>query len=71
LIEVTAVNEARNLWPGFYKVTDAANHIFIFVAPNAAHIIPKRAFTDKESALRFYQRARELFEEAHPKAVYR
>jgi hypothetical protein len=69
LTEVTAVNETRHLWAGVCNVAETSKHIFIFVAPNAAHVIPKRAFLDPGTAFAFHQRSKVLFEKAHPKAV--
>ena len=57
LVEATPFNESRNLWGGIYRVVDAADYIYIFISLHAAHIIPKRAFTDTDSARRFYERA--------------
>lgn len=60
LIEVTPFNEGRNRWSGIYQVTDAAEYIFIFISQHAAHIIPKRAFADADTARRFYEHATRL-----------
>ncbi len=60
LIESTPFNEGRNLWSGVYRVIDTADYIYIFITLHAAHIIPKRAFSDIESARRFYERASSL-----------
>jgi len=57
LVEATPFNESRNLWGGIYRVVDAADYIYIFISLHAAHIIPKRAFTDVECSRRFYERA--------------
>ena len=57
VVEKTAFNESKNLWPGIFKVTETADYIFIFITLHAAHIIPKRAFPDSESAARFVQAA--------------
>jgi hypothetical protein len=57
LIETTAFNESRNLWSGIYRVVDARDYIYIFMSVHLAHIIPKSAFPDAESARRFYERA--------------
>ena len=57
VIEITPFSEARNLWSGIYQVLDARDYFYIFIAENAAHIIPKRAFPDAESARCFYERA--------------
>jgi hypothetical protein len=60
IVEATPYGEARNLWSGIYQVVDAADYIYIFITPDSAHIIPKLAFPDTESAQRFYERAATL-----------
>ncbi len=65
LIEVTAVNEGRHLWSGVHSVINAASHIYIFVAANAAHIIPKRAFANPAASDAFFRRAAQLHADAH------
>lgn len=57
LVEVTPFNESRSLWNGVYRVVDAADYIYIFLSLHSAHIIPKRAFPDADSARKFYDRA--------------
>jgi hypothetical protein len=58
LIESTAVGESRMLWAGVDRVEQNGEYIFIYTQPNAAHIIPKRAFNNAQSAESFYQLAR-------------
>lgn len=65
LVETTHVNEARHLWPGVLSVIDGKNHIYIYVRPNGAHIIPKRSFPNTETERAFFQRAWELYLKAH------
>ena len=65
LTEVTPVNETRHLWSGIRKVIDAEDHIYLFIAANAAHVIPKRAFLDRESERTFIQQAQGYFAQAH------
>jgi YcxB-like protein len=57
LVEVTSFNESRTAWQGIYRVVEVADYIYIFISLHSAHIIPKRAFSDVESARRFYDRA--------------
>jgi hypothetical protein len=63
LIETTAFNEGRNLWKGVHRVVDTADYIYIYLSVHSAHIIPKRAFPDADSARYFYERARKLHSE--------
>lgn len=69
LVEATPFNENRTLWGGIYQVVDAADYIYIFVSLHSAHIIPKRAFPDAESARQFYERAARLQSGARPVAA--
>jgi hypothetical protein len=69
LVEVTPFSEGRNLWSGIYRVVDAPDYIYIFISLHLAHIIPKSAFPDAESARRFYERAVSLQSGAQKLAV--
>ncbi|MDB6172274.1 MAG: hypothetical protein JWL59_1585 [Chthoniobacteraceae bacterium] len=64
VVEVTSVNEGRNLWSGIHSVINASKYIYIFVAANSAHLIPKRAFSSPEMADAFFQRASQLHSNA-------
>lgn len=69
LIEVTPFKESRHLWAGIQQVAEASDYIYLFDRPRSAHVIPKRAFTDAESARRFYDRAVRLQLEAQRTAL--
>ena len=58
LVESTAVGESRCLWAGVDRVEQDQQYIYIYTAPHAAHIIPKRAFNNLHEAESFYQLAR-------------
>ena len=58
LVEITAVNESRHSWAGVDRVEHDEKYIYIYTAPHAAHIIPKRAFNNLQEAESFYQLAR-------------
>jgi hypothetical protein len=55
LVESTAVGESRTSWAGIDRVEQNRDYIFIYTAPAAAHVIPKRAFRDMREAEHFYQ----------------
>jgi len=55
LVESTAVGDSRTSWAGVDRVEQNPEYIFIYTAPAAAHLIPKRAFRDMQEAERFYQ----------------
>ena len=58
LVETTAVNDSRHSWAGVDRVEHDQQYIYIYTAPHAAHIIPKRAFSNLQEAESFYQLAR-------------
>jgi hypothetical protein len=58
LIERTAVNETRHSWAGVDRVEYDQKYIFIYTAPHAALVIPKRAFINPDEAESFYQFAK-------------
>jgi YcxB-like protein len=57
LVESTAVGESRCLWAGVDRIEHDQQYIYIYTAPHAAHIIPKRAFNNLNEAESFYQLA--------------
>jgi len=65
IVESTSVDEHKKNWSGVDRVVADSNYIYIFLTPQMAHIIPKRAFPSEESAESFFKRACEL----HAKAV--
>ncbi|HKP80573.1 MAG TPA: YcxB family protein [Pyrinomonadaceae bacterium] len=58
LVERTAVNESRHSWAGIDRVEHDQKYIYVYTAPHAALIIPKRAFNNLHEAESFYQLAR-------------
>jgi YcxB-like protein len=58
LVESTAVGESRTSWAGVDRIEQDRDHLFIYVSPAAAHVIPKRAFRDTQEAEAFYQFSR-------------
>ena len=46
-------------WQTIQRIVDAPGHLFFFVQPHAAMIVPKRAFPDEASARAFHLRAME------------
>jgi hypothetical protein len=55
VVESTAVGETRTSWAGVDRIEQNPDYIFVYTAPAAAHVIPKRAFRDMQEAERFYQ----------------
>jgi len=62
--ESTSVNETRTAWAGVDRVEQSQDHVFIYITPASAHVIPKRAFSRPEEAEAFYQLARSRREAA-------
>jgi hypothetical protein len=62
--ETSAVNETRTAWAGVDRVEQSPEHIFIYITPASAHVIPKRAFPTPDAAEAFYQLARSRRESA-------
>jgi hypothetical protein len=58
LVESTAVGESRTSWDGVNRIEHDEKFIYIYTAPHAAHIIPKRAFRSPQEAESFYQASR-------------
>lgn len=48
----------RIFWGGVEKVEQNSDYVFIFVATNSAHIIPKKAFANSDEAVRFFNAAK-------------
>ena len=57
LVESTAVGESHISWAGVDRIEQNEEYIFIYTAPNAAHVIPKRAFHSAQETDSFYQMA--------------
>lgn len=64
LFERTTVNNSKTKWSGIFRVDATPKHIFIFTQPNAAHVIPRRAFPTAEAAEQFFSTARAYHETA-------
>lgn len=69
LFERTAVNESKAQWGSIFRIDATPKHIFIFIQPHAAHIIPRRAFLTTEAAEQFLSTARAYHEAAASPAV--
>jgi len=60
VIEVTSINEIHHQWKGVDRVEQNEEYIYIFIMPQAAHIIPKRAFINPGQAQQFFHTAKAL-----------
>jgi YcxB-like protein len=58
LHERTSVNDSKASWSGIFRIDATSTHLFIFTQPNAAHVIPRRAFPTTEAAEQFLSTAR-------------
>ena len=64
LLETTAVGESRTSWAGVHRVEQNPDYIFIYIAPAAAHVVPRRAFASTTAADTFYERVKASVEAA-------
>jgi len=55
--ERTAVNDTFTSWKGVHNIVDDKKHIYLFVAENMAHVVPKRAFASDLDAQAFVELA--------------
>ncbi|MCB1592117.1 MAG: YcxB family protein [Alphaproteobacteria bacterium] len=62
--ELTSRSETLYKWSAVKGVDQDRNHIFIFLGPSLAYIVPKRAFADEAAFERFYQKCLEYFNAA-------
>lgn len=62
-----ATGEVKTRWKGIQKIVETATHIFFWVSPNEAHVVPKRAFANAEDATQFAQLATKYWEQAQSK----
>jgi YcxB-like protein len=58
VVESTAVGESRTSWAGVNRVDQDPDYIYIYTSAAAAHVVPKRAFSDREAAEAFFQLVR-------------
>lgn len=60
LLETTELKEWYWTWTGVDRIEQDDSYIFIFLKSARAHIIPKRAFTNTEQVMEFYNNAKML-----------
>lgn len=60
--EKTKVNDSQSGWRGIEKVDETDNHVFVYIASNNAHVVPKRYFLNAEEANEFYRLAKHYWE---------
>ncbi len=58
LVEETKFNRTEQKWAGVTRLSRTRRHIFVYVARNAAHAVPRRAFPDAAAWDAFYERLR-------------
>lgn len=56
----TDFKESKVRWNAVEQIVSTGDHIFIFVSPTVAEIIPKRAFSDETSYKEFIEIARKF-----------
>jgi hypothetical protein len=62
---VDPLSECAHRWTDIEKLAVAERHVFFFVEPRRAYVLPRRAFPDDETYFKFLERARSYFETAN------
>jgi hypothetical protein len=60
----TAYETSFLRWPGIEEITCTSDHVFLYTAPQAAIIVPERAFADQVEFERFVEKANEFRDRA-------
>ncbi|EDY15941.1 hypothetical protein CfE428DRAFT_6552 [Chthoniobacter flavus Ellin428] len=55
LIEETEFNRTEQRWPGIPRLVRTRRYIYAYISQYAAHVIPRRAFSDAASWESFYE----------------
>ena len=55
LIEETEFNRTESKWKGILQIRQSRDYIFIYTSQNAAHVVPKRAFSDPMQEAAFFE----------------
>src|SRR5262249_40696314 len=63
LTEETPYSKREVKWAAVHKVGLTRQHIFLYTARNAAHVIPRRAVFDDEECQAFWQFCQRRFED--------
>ena len=58
-VEKTQFNTTEHTWAAVQRLRRSKNYIFLYIAANLAHVIPKRAFAAEEEWNSFYEFCRE------------
>jgi len=66
LYEETEYNKSYFYWHGIRKVIKSAGFIYIYVAPNMAHLIPKSVFENKRDMDEFYIKCKGYIDSGKP-----
>ncbi len=67
LVESSDAGHTSTRWSAVERIEQNDNHIFIYTSAHAAHVIPKRSFSDAKQAEEFYTTARGYLERARAK----
>jgi hypothetical protein len=55
--ETTAVSTSTYAWTGIERIADDDSHLYLYVSPTSAYVVPKRAFASAEGARTFLAQA--------------
>jgi hypothetical protein len=57
ITEITPVSRSEQTWNSVHEIQHNRDFIFLYIQRNAAHVIPRSAFSSKENAEMFLQKA--------------
>jgi hypothetical protein len=66
-VEETPYNRTEGKWRGVQKLARTRRHIFIYIAPYMAHVVPRRAFQDDAEWNAFYEFCKQRTQGAEPR----
>ena len=64
LTDRTSFSEYRTFWQGIDRIATTSTHLYVYVGPNAAHVIPRRAFTNAGAETAFLNAVEHLSADA-------
>ena len=57
VVEMTEVGESKTSWRGVHRLEQSDEYIFVYTTAIGAHVIPKRAFANRNDADKFWEAA--------------
>jgi hypothetical protein len=66
LVVSAADAQSMLLWQAIHRIDTTADHAFIYIDPNIAHVLPKRCFPSDEAFDKFVEQMRQYHRAATP-----